>query len=417
VWIILRRRAVVVVLAAALLSVVVVGLHRGAAFHSAVPVASRHAASEAIGLTRRASQQRLLTKPARASRRSAPSLPGVGGLSIDQLAGQRIVYAYSGLRPPASLLLAIRRGEAAGVIFFASNVSSLSQVRSVIAELQKANTSSPVRAPLLMLTDQEGGEVRRLPGAPLLSEKQIGENARAVAVARDAGAGAGQNLAGVGMNVNLAPVLDVFRQSGDFIDEFHRSYSSSPALVARLAEAFISSQQARGVAATAKHFPGLGAASQDQDTDVAPVRLNVPLGQLRGIDEAPYRAAIAAGVKLVMLSWAVYPALDPRTPAGLSPTVIGGELRGRLGFRGVTITDALGAGALDGFGTIERRGVLAARAGEDLLLCAATNADENTPADGVAVLHGIASALAHSHLSRTSADEAVRTIIQLRWHP
>ena len=151
-------------------------------------------------------------------------------LSLNQLAGQRVIYAYAGLKPPASLLAVIRAGEAAGVIFYGPNISSLSQIRAVVRELVKASASSPVHAPLLMLTDQEGGEVRRLPGAPVLSEKQIGESANAVALAAAAGVGAGRNLAGVGMNVNLAPVLDVFRQPGNFVDEFQRSYAPTPAI-------------------------------------------------------------------------------------------------------------------------------------------------------------------------------------------
>jgi beta-N-acetylhexosaminidase len=155
---------------------------------------------------------------------SRPSVrPLVQRLSVQQLAGQRIVYAYAGLRPPASLLAAIRAGEAGGVIFFTPNISSAGQLRSVIDELQSASLASPLHDRLLMLTDQEGGEVRRLPGAPILSEKQIGESPRGVSAAVTAGTGAGRNLRGAGLNVNLAPVLDVFRQSGNFIDEFQRS--------------------------------------------------------------------------------------------------------------------------------------------------------------------------------------------------
>ena len=120
------------------------------------------------------------------------------------------------------------------------------------------------------------------------------------------------------MNVNLAPVLDVYRAPGDFTDQYQRSYSSSAATVAACGKAFITAQQQAGVAATAKHFPGLGAATATQNTDNGPVTLSVSLAGLRAIDEAPYPAAIAAGVKLVMASWAVYPALDARRPAGLS---------------------------------------------------------------------------------------------------
>jgi beta-N-acetylhexosaminidase len=206
----------------------------------------------------------------------------------------------------------------------------------------------------------------------------------------------------------------VFREPGDFIDQFQRSYSSSPQAVAELGGAFISALQRTGVAATAKHFPGLGAATTDQNTDEAPVELDQPLNELRAVDEAPYRTAITAGVRLVMTSWAVYPALDPRLPAGLSPTVIGGELRGRLGFRGVTITDSIEAGAVRGYGTLAQLGVLASSAGADLLLCSATNADDNSPAVGVSVLHGLASALATGQLGRSSAEQAVELVLALR---
>jgi beta-N-acetylhexosaminidase len=330
-------------------------------------------------------------------------------LSLDQLAGQRIIYAYSGLEPPASLLRAIRAGRAAGVIFFGANITSGGQIRGVIRRLQNARRASAVRAPLLMMVDQEGGQVRRLPGAPVLSEKQIGESADARALAGDAGSGAAKNLIAARMNVNLAPVLDVFRTPGNFIDEFQRSYSGNPKTVAPLGTAFIAAQQRTGVAATAKHFPGLGAAASSQNTDAEPVTLPTALATLRAVDEAPYRDAIAAGVRLVMCSWAVYPALDGRLPAGLSPTVIQNELRGRLRFRGVTITDSLTAGALRRFGTLAQRGVLAARAGADLLLVSGS-----TPQEGTAVLHAIASAFKRGTLDRPAARQAAARVLALR---
>jgi beta-N-acetylhexosaminidase len=338
-------------------------------------------------------------------------------LTPAQLAGQRIIYAYAGTTPPVSLLRAIRTGEAAGVIFFAPNISSTAQLRRVVAQLQRAVAASPVRAPLLMMTDQEGGKVRRLPGPPLLSEKQIGESANAPALAREAGAGAARTLAGAGLNVNLSPVLDVYRRPGNFIDQYQRSYSSNPSRVAQLGAAFIAGQQHLGVAATGKHFPGLGAAAAADNTDRRRVTLRLPVTQLRAVDEAPYRRAIAAGVKLVMSSWAVYPALDSRLPAGLSPTVIGGELRRRLGFRGVTITDAITAGSLGPFGGLGARGVLAARAGADLILCSATNPANNTPSLGIAVRNALAAAIRQGRLSRSGAEQAVARVMALRAHP
>jgi beta-N-acetylhexosaminidase len=145
--------------------------------------------------------------------------------------------------------------------------------------------------------------------------------------------------------------------------------------VTECGQAFITAQQQTGVAATVKHFPGLGSATKSQNTDTGPVTLTVSLSGLRGKDEVPYPAAIAPGVKL-MVSWAIYPALDATYPTGLSAAWAQGEPRGRLGFGGVTITDALAAGALTSFGSYGQRAVLAARAGMDVLLCSAQDLTE-----------------------------------------
>jgi len=332
-------------------------------------------------------------------------------MSVRQLAGQRIIYSYRGLTPPARLLRRIRHGQAAGVIFFASNIASRAQLSAVAAELQQAAMSrhNPVREPLLLMTDQEGGVVRRLPGAPVLSEKQIGAAANPGAGATRAGRGAGRNLHSAGLNVNLAPVLDVYRQAGNFIDQFGRSYSMDPGVVAALGADFITAQQGTGVAATSKHFPGLGAARRAQNTDERPVTLHLSAHAIRTVDELPYKAAIAAGVKLVMVSWAAYPALGSHRPAGLSSKIVQGELRQRLGFGGVTVTDALGARALQAFGTIPNRSVLAATAGMDLLLCAVQRVRE-----GIQGLNGLADGYTGGTLNRADFQAAVQRVIALR---
>jgi beta-N-acetylhexosaminidase len=343
----------------------------------------------------------------------APPSSSAPKLTVTQLAGARVIYSYAGLEPPAALLAQIRAGEVGGVIFFGSNISSLSQIGGVIKQLQAAAKSSPTHLPLLLMTDQEGGQVRRLPGAPTKSEKEIGEQRNPVKAASVAGSGAGHLLSSVGMNVNLAPVLDVYRSAGDFDDQFQRSYSSDPAKVAALGSAFVTAQQQTGVAATVKHCPGLGAATADQNTDERPVTLNVPLSQLRSIDELPFHAAIAAGAKLVMSSWAVYPALDRSRPAGLSSKVIEGELRGRLGFRGVTITDSIDAGALTPYGSLGNRAVLAANAGADLILCS----QPSSGAQGITVVRALAHAIAAGKVSKTATRASVARILALRAHP
>ena len=351
------------------------------------------------------SAARSVASPAAALAARRPSM------SVQQMAGQRVIYSYPGLTPPASLLWLIRHGDVGGVIFFGQNISSEPQIAAAIRQLEAANASSlnPARAyPLLLMTDQEGGLVRRLPGAPVDSEKYIGESRYGSELATAAGKGAAANLLGVGMNVNLAPVLDVYRQAGDFDDQFQRSYSTDPVKVSYLGSDFIKAQQAGHVAATAKHFPGLGTATASQNTDEAPVVLNLSAATIRGVDEYPYQAAIADGVKLVMVSWAFYPALAGR-PAGLSPAIVQGELRGRLGFRGVTITDALEAGGLRAYGSIENRALLAAEAGMDLLLCSAQDVTE-----GEQCRESLAAGYQDGKLGAPAFDAALTRVLALR---
>jgi beta-N-acetylhexosaminidase len=330
-------------------------------------------------------------------------------LTSTQLAGQRVISSYPGLTAPQTLFDDITAGVTAGVIFFGENISSLTQIAGVVTQLRQAQAQSPIQVPLLLMTDQEGGQVRRLPGEPVLSAKQIGQSADPVAAATNAGTGAGQNLAGVGMNVNLAPVLDVFYKSGNFIDKFQRSFSNDPNVVSECGQAFITAQQATGVAATAKHFPGLGGATKNQNTDLGPVTLTASLTKLHNTDEVPYPAAVNAGVKLVMLSWAVYTALDPSRPAGLSPTIISQELRGRNGFTGVTITDAIEAGALNAFGATGQRAVSAAGAGMDVILCSARDVNQARSATSA-----LAAALDGGGLDPTAFNNAVNRVNALR---
>lgn len=352
------------------------------------------AAVTASGAARAAASPRRSVKPA---------------LSNLQLAGQRVIYSYPGLTPPSSLFSAIEAGNCAGVIFFGENISSTTQIASVVSDLRTAQMSSPIAAPLLLMTDQEGGEVRRLPGGPTSSEKTIGSSSDPTGAASSAGSTAGHVLQGVGMNLNLAPVLDVYYTAGNFDDQYQRSYSSDPTIASECGEAFIEAQQALGVAATAKHFPGLGAATKNQNTDTGPVTLTQSLSKLRSVDEYPFQAAIAAGVQMIMLSWAIYTALDSANPAGFSSTIVQNELRSRLGFTGVTCTDALEAGALSSSLTTSQRAVKAATAGMDLILCSARSESQGDQA-----VNGLSAAYAAGTLPSADFNAAVNRVTALR---
>lgn len=306
------------------------------------------------------------------------------------------MFAFSGTTPPANLKLRIRRGEAAGVLLFGANVRSIAQVRRLTRELQAIPRPAGLREPLLVMTDQEGGQVKRLPGAPHRSPPQITATGR-TSVARAEGRATARTLRAAGVNVDLAPVVDVAR-AGSQMEREGRSFGRSTTTVQRYARAFVASLQAGGVAATAKHFPGFGAAGAN--TDATSVVIRSSLAELRRRDEPPFASS---RTRLVMVSSVIYPVLDD-APALLSRRVVTGELRERLGFTGLTVTDSLNAGALVG-----RRNVLtrAIRAGDDLLLF-------TTYLSSARAVERIAKALRAGRLSRAAAAAAVQRILALR---
>lgn len=293
----------------------------------------------------------------------APPVPGSNvapGLTLRQAVGQHMIFAYDGLQPPPALRRRIARGEAAGVILFSRNVRSAGQVRAAMRSLQAIRRPSGLRAPLIVMVDQEGGPVRRIPGAP----DRAAASVTSAAQARADGRAAARTLRSAGANMDLAPVADIGR-AGAALTRERRTYGRRSTVVGRRAVAFARGLREGKVRSTAKHFPGFGAAAIN--TDDAAQRIDRPLATLRRVDEAPFKRLIDAGVDAVMISTAVYPALDDR-PAAFSRRWIEGELRRRLGFRGVTITDDLGTPAVDAYGSNRRRAVLAVEAGVDLPL-------------------------------------------------
>jgi beta-N-acetylhexosaminidase len=284
-------------------------------------------------------------------------------LTPAQLAGERIVVSVDGTGLTPALRHAIHLGQVAGVVLFEADFPSRAAGRELIDALQAVPRPPKLRRfPLLVMTDQEGGEVKRVDGAPEASAATMG--AEGASYARRQGRATAANLRGLGVNVDLAPVLDVARPGG-VIAATERGFGESAATVTATAAPFAQGLQAGGVAATGKHFPGLGTATEN--TDFEAQRLALSKGELRAVDEAPYQAYIGAGGKLVMLSTAIYPALSDR-PAAFSRRIATGELRGRLGFRGVTITDSLGSAAVAEFGGQREAAVDGAAAGDDLLL-------------------------------------------------
>lgn len=295
----------------------------------------------------------------------------------------------------------IRRGELAGVILFAGNFPSRAAGERLIRRLQAIRRPPGLRAPLLIMADQEGGEVKRIDGAPTASAKQMG--AAGAAFSHSQGRETAANLRHAGVNVDLAPVLDVARPGGT-IAATERGFGATPARVAATAIPFAEGLREGGVAATAKHFPGLGAAAEN--TDFAAQRIDLSKQTLRAVDEAPYRRFIASGGAMVMLSTAIYPAFSPQ-PAAFARPIASGELRSRLGFGGVSITDALESAAVRDFGGPAKAGLAAAGAGTDLLLFADYRA-------GAQAGHALLRALRAGTLKRAAFESSVGRVLRLR---
>jgi beta-N-acetylhexosaminidase len=331
----------------------------------------------------------------------APRPEVASTLSTPRLAGQRIVAGFEGTAVPPRLRRAIAAGHVAGVVLFDDNLAGRAAARRLIARLQAIPRPAGLRDPLLVMVDQEGGLVKRVDGPPTGSAAQIG--ARSAAFARRQGRLTAANLRDLGINVDLAPVLDVARPDGT-IAATERGFGASAARVEATAIPFAEALQSGGVAATAKHFPGLGAAAEN--TDFAVQRVDLPVAVLRRVDEAPYRAFVAAGGDLIMLSTAIYPALAPE-PAAFSRAIVSGELRRRLGFQGVTITDALDTVAVRAFGTPTQAALAAARAGSDLLLF-------TEPGPAERARRALVAQLRSSRLDRAEAVSAAQRVLDLR---
>jgi beta-N-acetylhexosaminidase len=284
--------------------------------------------------------------------------------TLARLIGQKLVVRMDGKTPSADLLGRIERGEIGGVILFGPNVSTEAALVALTAQLTDAAEAGGQPA-FIIAVDQEGGSIKRIPWAPpTMSPPEMGADGDP-AVARDQGETTGVALAGLGINVDLAPVADVPGSDTSFMYKDGRTFSFDAAVTAELSDAFADGLETAGVIPSLKHFPGIGFAARNTDAYV--VAIGGPRSRLApGL--LPYQTAIEHGIPLIMLSNATYNAYDPANGAGWSPAIVEGLLRGELGFQGVTITDSLDGTAHARKVSTKSLAIRAAAAGTDLLL-------------------------------------------------
>jgi beta-N-acetylhexosaminidase len=271
-----------------------------------------------------------------------------------------------------STLQLIRKFGINNFIYFKRNVANRKQLKQLSDDLCRACRENGLEPPLVAI-DQEGGTVARLPSpftqfpdarvlaASADAEKALQEYARVCAA----------ELQSIGVNYNLAPVLDVCEAGRDYFME-RRVLGGDPHEVARLGSLVIQELQQNGIAACGKHFPGLGAAVVDPHVKLPLVSKTERA--IRAEDLPPFRRAIEADVASIMTSHTIYRHLDPENPATLSPKILGGMLREELGYNGVVITDDLEMGAIEKEGDLGRAAGQALAAGADLLLICQSHA-------------------------------------------
>ncbi|WP_030156902.1 glycoside hydrolase family 3 protein [Glycomyces sp. NRRL B-16210] len=293
-----------------------------------------------------------------------------------------------------------------GIIYFAwsNNVADPDQITALSNGLQDAALGSGC-TPLFIATDQEHGLVTRigppatqLPGAMALGATHDPEAARAAAVV------SGTELRAMGLNQNFAPDADVNVNPANPVIGV-RSFGSEPEHVAAMVAAQVEGYQARGdLAATVKHFPGHG--DTEDDSHASLPRIDHTYEEWLAIDAPPFRAAVEAGVDVVMTAHLQFPALDESLrPATLSEPVLTGLLRGELGYDGLVVTDSLQmAGVRDGYGD-DRVPVLALQAGADVLLM---------PMDIDLAYNAVLTAVAEGELTEARIDASVTRILELK---
>ena len=350
---------------------------------SAKPKAPEPAASSA------APSPTAAASPAPSATATATATDGaLAGWSLEEKVGQLMMVGVDAQAPKQSSNEAVDTHHV-GNIFIAGRTTAGSQAtQKVISSFtSKVGPGTTHATPMLVATDQEGGEVQVLAGSgfsdiPSALDQSTQPRDQLVASARTWG----KELADVGVNMNLAPVADLVDiarpASNEPIGRWGREYGHDAATVSSQAGAFAEGMQASKVIPTYKHFPGLGRVKDNTDTSAGVVDSTTT----RSADTAVsviFGAAIAAGAPVIMVSSATYSLIDPSAPAVFSSTIVTDMLRREMGFSGVVITDDVSAAVQVQDVSAGDRAVRAIRAGCDIVLA---SADPTVAADMVKAL-------------------------------
>jgi beta-N-acetylhexosaminidase len=325
----------------------------------------------------------------------------VSQLSLEEAVGQMFVVGVGGTEPDYYIEKMLRARNIGGIILHDYNMQSKEQTQAMVSELQKLSIKTSRCIPLIVAVDQEGGRVSSAPWVtyhpPAAAVGQSGDPARAQRIAEEIG----RQLDAVGVNTDLAPVVDT--GFGAAIGD--RSFGTDPHLVSKMGAAAVRGFEAAGIISTAKHFPNHGAAKVDSHTGLPVV--DHDMQTVLSYDLPPFKQAVKAGVPTVMGGHLLYPAIDPERPASLSPKAIQ-LLRQEVGFEGVIITDDLAMEGAKQRGTVAQAAVKAVSAGADMLIISSPPQEQ---ADAyAAVVRGVK----QGRISQDQINDSVDRILKLK---
>lgn len=329
-------------------------------------------------------------------------------MSLDQKLGQMMIIQFLGPSYSLDLTTMVKQYNVGSVLIFAANqnIVSKNQLKGLIQQMQTDST-----IPLAVAIDQEGGTVDRLNAldGPRPSEATIGASGNPD-IARQAGIQDAKDLSSYGINLNLAPVVDVSNNYNSELYIDHRTYGNSAAIVTKMASAYLDGLQKNSkVVGTLKHFPGLGDVAVDPHAGVP--QLTRSQSDLQQIDWAPYRNLIQQGntVHAIMVTHELVEAVDNTKPSSLSNKVVTGVLRNQLGFQGVIMTDSLTMEGITAYYSESQAAALSVEAGCDLLMGA------STPSGVATMIQGIKLAMNEGQISQQRIDDSVRRILMMKY--
>ncbi len=328
----------------------------------------------------------------------------IARMSLDEEVGQMLVTDFIGTDVTPELAAKIQQYHIGGAILYNRNYYSADSLHTLTTHMQ-----ADAKIPLFIAVDQEGGTVDRMSiiDGSRPSAEWLG-NHNDPAYVRQVGAADGQSMYSLGVNVNLAPVVDVQNVPDSQTYMAWRMFGWTPDKVTTMAGAYLDGLQSQHVIGTLKHFPGLGSIGGDPHD--FRVTLNRSLGDLDHIDWAPYRALLSTGnVGMIMTTHVVVPAVDPSRPTTVSNPVTTGILRDKLGFQGVIITDDIYMNSLMSWSySLADRVIGAVQAGDDLIASVFTM---DATIRAAQILHN---AVTNGTISKARIDDSVRRILLLK---